>query len=118
MQKFRPHNNRQKVSSTTVLREQKGVCRIIRLKIYSYLSYNQRSVRGGYKERVGLQIENKFYYMEGETVKQVSLNGKKETYITDIYDFIPKNLHPKLLEKREIFLRSNNGNTDSNEPSL
>lgn len=106
MQKFRPKNNRQKVSANTVLREQKGVCQFIRLKIYSYLSYNQRSVRGGYKERTGLQIENKFFYMEGDAIFSVSLNGKHETYIMDIYDIIPKNTHQKLLEKREQYLQA------------
>lgn len=110
MQKFRPKNIRQKVSANTVLREQKGVCQFIRLKIYSYTSYNKRPLRSGYKERVGLQIENKFFYMEGETMFSVSLNGKHESYIVDIYDIIPKDTHPKLLEMREKFLRSQSKN--------
>ena len=112
MQKVRPLNNRQKVSATTVLREQKNVCRFIYLKIYSYATYNHRSVRNGFKIRLGLQIENKFFYMEGENVKTVSMNGQKETYITDIYPGVPKNAHEKLLEKRTKFLKSIGKSTD------
>ena len=101
-----PKNQRQKVQPCTVLKFQKNVCKFIFCRIYLYEKVDGIKKRVGYFERDGLQIENKFYYMRGNEIITVPLNGPDETYPLRSYDSPPEGTHKKLLEKQAEFIQS------------
>ena len=82
------------------------MCCFARAKLYSH---NRYGATIGYKELQGLQIENKFYYKEGEKVRSKSINskgGKNDCPITETYEIIPKWAPPELIALQEKFLKS------------